>query len=179
MEKKLNITMKIVGCNSRLDSIQAEILDVKLKYLDDYIYNRNIMANNYNLAFKELAEVKIPKVNSNSDHVYHQYTLRILNGKRDELKQYLNDLGIPSMIYYPIPIHKQKPYLNNQILKNTEILVDEVISLPIHTELSYNQEYIVDKLIKFSYENKKYLLYRCRLCRWPNYGCYCTKKSSN
>ena len=71
---------------------------------------------------------------NHSEHVYHQYTLRILNNKRDELKSYLNNLGIPSMIYYPIPIHKQKPYLNNQVLKNTDILSDEVISLPIHTE---------------------------------------------
>ena len=108
------------------------------------------MANNYNLAFNEINEIRTPKVILNSDHVYHQYTLRILNGKRDELKGYLNDLGIPSMIYYPIPIHKQKPYRNNQTLKNTDILSDEVISLPIHTELeNSNQEYIIECLIKY------------------------------
>ena len=148
--EKIKYHHEILGCNSRLDSIQAEVLDIKLKYLDDYNYNRSIMANNYNLAFKEIVEINIPKVNLNSNHVYHQYTLRILNGKRDELKQYLNNLGIPSMIYYPIPIHKQKPYLNDQILVNTDTLSKEVISLPIHTELeNSNQEFIIDNLTKF------------------------------
>ena len=74
----------------------------------------------------------------------------MLNGKRDQLKNYLNDLGIPSMIYYPIPIHKQNPYRNNQILENTDILSNEVISLPMHTELeNSNQEYIIDNVIKY------------------------------
>ncbi len=148
--EKIKYHHEIVGCNSRLDSIQAEILNVKLKYLDNYNSNRQIMANNYNLAFEDIDEIQIPKVISNSEHVYHQYTLRVLNGKRDQLKSYLNDLGIPSMIYYPIPIHKQKPYSNNQILKNTDILSKEVISLPIHTELeNSNQDYIIDNVIKY------------------------------
>ena len=141
---------EIIGCNSRLDSIQAEILNIKLKYLNEYNSNRQIMANNYNLAFEDINQIKIPKVISSSEHVYHQYTLRVLNGKRDQLKAYLNNLGIPSMIYYPIPIHKQKPYRNNQILENTDILSKEVISLPIHTELeNSNQDYIIDKVVKF------------------------------
>ena len=145
--EKIKYHHEIVGCNSRLDSIQAEILDVKLKYLDDYNYNRNVMANNYNLVFNEINEIKIPKVNINSNHVYHQYTLRVLNGKRNELKNYLTKHGIPSMIYYPIPIHKQKPYLSNQALKNTEILVDQVISLPIHSEIENSkQEYIIQNV---------------------------------
>ncbi len=148
--EKIKYHHEIIGCNSRLDSIQAEILNIKLKYLDDYNSKRQIMAYNYNLAFEDLDEIQIPKVISSSEHVYHQYTLRVLNGKRDQLKNYLNDLGIPSMIYYPIPIHKQKPYRNNQILKNTDILSNEVISLPIHTELeNSNQEYIIDNLIKY------------------------------
>ena len=148
--EKIKYHHEIVGCNSRLDSIQAEILDIKLKYLDTYNNNRKIMANNYNLAFSQIKQLKIPKVNDNSDHVYHQYTLRILNGKRDEFKNYLNDLGIPSMIYYPIPIHKQKPYKSNQIMENTDILSDEVISLPIHTELeNSNQDYIIENVIKY------------------------------
>ena len=108
------------------------------------------MANNYSLAFAKINELQTPKVIKNSDHVYHQYTLRVLNGKRDELKSYLNDLGIPSMIYYPIPIHKQKPYLNNQSLENTDILSKEVISLPIHTELeNSNQDYIIEMIKRF------------------------------
>ena len=148
--EKIKYHHEIVGCNSRLDSIQAEILNVKLKYLDIYNSNRKIMANNYNLAFNEINEIKTPKVISNSDHVYHQYTIRVLNGKRDDLKSYLNDLGIPSMIYYPIPIHKQKPYLSNQTLENTDILSSEVISLPIHTEIeNSNQDYIIEKVLNF------------------------------
>ncbi len=148
--EKIKYHHEIIGCNSRLDSIQAEILNIKLKYLDEYNSNRKIMANNYNLAFNHIDEIIIPRVNSNSNHVYHQYTLRILNGKRDELKNYLYDFGIPSMIYYPIPIHKQKPYRNSQILENTEILSSDVISLPIHTEMeNSHQDYIIDKIIKF------------------------------
>ena len=148
--EKIKYHHEIIGCNSRLDSIQAEILNIKLKYLDEYNANRKIMANNYNLAFKDVEDIVTPKVNSNSDHVYHQYTLRILNRKRDNLKDYLNDKGIPTMIYYPIPIHKQKAYINNQTLPNTEKLAAEVISLPIHTELeNSNQEYIIQNVMNF------------------------------
>ena len=128
----------------------VKILNVKLKYLDVYNSNRRIMANNYNLAFKDIEQIATPKVISNSEHVYHQYTIRILDGKRDKLKTYLFDLGIPSMIYYPIPIHKQKPYKNDKVLENTEILSKDVISLPIHTELqNSNQDYIIENIIKF------------------------------
>ena len=148
--EKIKYHHEIVGCNSRLDSIQAEILNVKLKYLDEYNSNRKIMAKNYNLAFSEIEELQTPKVISNSEHVFHQYTLRVLNGKRDSFKTYLNDLGIPSMIYYPIPIHKQKPYISDQILENTDTLTKEVISLPIHTELeNSNQDFIIDSIIKY------------------------------
>ncbi len=148
--EKIKYHHEIVGCNSRLDSIQAEILNVKLKYLDTYNSNRKIMANKYNHAFNEIKPLKCPMVNDNSDHVYHQYTLRVLNDRRDDLKRYLNDLGIPSMIYYPIPIHQQNPYRNNQCLENTELLANEVISLPIHTELeNSNQDYIIDNVIKY------------------------------
>ena len=148
--EKIKYHHEIIGCNSRLDSIQAEILDIKLKYLDSYNNKRKIMAKNYNLAFDGIDGLLTPKVIDNSEHVFHQYTLRISNNKRDDLKQYLFKLGIPSMIYYPIPIHKQKPYSNNQVLNNTEILCSEVISLPIHTELeTSSQEYIIDNLIKF------------------------------
>ncbi len=148
--EKIKYHHEIIGCNSRLDSIQAEILNVKLSYLDKYNLNRQIMANNYNLEFEYVDEIQIPKVHEFSGHVYHQYTLRVANGKRDNFKSYLSDLGIPSMIYYPIPIHKQKPYSNNQILENTEILTNEVVSLPIHTELeNSNQDYIIEKVVKF------------------------------
>jgi len=148
--EKIKYHHEIIGCNSRLDSIQAEILNVKLKYLDEYNTNRKLMAKKYDLAFAEIDELLTPKVIHNSDHVFHQYTLRVLNGKRDELRNYISELGIPSMIYYPIPIHKQKPYKSNQILENTDVLSVEVISLPIHTELeNSNQDYIIDNVIKY------------------------------
>ena len=148
--EKIKYHHEIVGLNSRLDSIQAEILNIKLKYLDLYNSNRKIMANNYNLAFAEIHELVSPKVLENSEHVYHQYTVRVSNGRRDDFRSYLSELGIPSMIYYPIPIHKQKPYKSDQILENTDILSNEVISLPIHTELeSSNQDYIIDKTTKY------------------------------
>ena len=145
---------KIIGCNSRLDSIQAEILNVKLKYLDNYNLNRKIMANNYDLAFNEIDEIITPKIISNSTHVYHQYTLKILNNKRDQLKDYLSENGIPTMIYYPIPLYKQqafKKYVSNDFeLPITEELSKNVISLPIHTELeNSNQSFIIEKLINF------------------------------
>tara|TARA_B100002052_G_C15802335_1_gene561742 strand:- start:91 stop:1224 length:1134 start_codon:yes stop_codon:yes gene_type:complete len=145
---------KIIGCNSRLDSIQAEILNVKLKYLSDYNRNRVIMANNYNLAFDKLTELQIPKVIKNSTHVYHQYTLKIANNKRDKLKEYLSDNGIPSMIYYPIPLYKQqafKKYVSDDFqLIITEELSKNVISLPIHTELeTSNQDYIIETVLNF------------------------------
>ncbi len=148
--EKIKYHHEIIGCNSRLDSLQDEILNIKLKYLDEYNSNRKIMANNYNLAFTEIEELLTPRVITNSEHVFHQYTLRVLNGKRDSLKSYLSDFGIPSMIYYPIPIHKQKPYSNNQFLKNTDALSDDVISLPIHTELeTSNQDYIIENVLNF------------------------------
>ena len=145
---------KIIGCNSRLDSIQAEILNVKLKYLNEYNNNRNIMANNYNLAFEAIKEIQTPKIIKNSAHVYHQYTLKILNNKRDELKQYLFENDIPSMIYYPIPLYKQEAFSKfveqGFELTNTEELSKSVISLPIHTELeNSNQDYIIEKVLNF------------------------------
>jgi len=148
--EKIKYHHEIIGCNSRLDSIQAEILNIKLNYLEEYNLNRQSMAKNYNMAFESVSEIEIPKVIKNSEHVYHQYTLKITNGMRDNLKTYLSDWKIPSMIYYPIPIHKQKPFSNNQILKNTEILSHQCISLPIHSELeNSNQDYVIDKVVKF------------------------------
>ena len=146
---------KIIGCNSRLDSIQAEILNVKLKYLDSYNKARNEMADKYNNAFKILDEVQIPQVIQNSTHVYHQYTLKILvPSKRDSLKKYLFENNIPSMIYYPIPLYRQeafRKYVKEDFrLENTEFLAENVISLPIHTEIENSkQDYIIEKLINF------------------------------
>ncbi len=145
---------KIIGCNSRLDSIQAEILNVKLKYLDQYNSNRQIMAANYNMAFKDIEFIQIPEVVTNSTHVYHQYTIKILDGRRDELKNYLQDKGIPTMIYYPIPLYKQEAFSkyvdDDYYLKNTEMLSENVLSFPIHTEIeNSHQEYIINQVLNF------------------------------
>ena len=112
------------------------------------------MANNYNLAFKNNEYLQIPKVICNSTHVYHQYTLKILNKNRDKLKEYLFDNGIPSMIYYPIPLYRQRAFMKyvskDFMLPITEELSKNVISLPIHTELeNSNQEYIIEKILNF------------------------------
>ena len=145
---------KIIGCNSRLDSIQAVILNIKLKYLDDYNSNRRIMAANYNKAFQNINNLQTPIEINNSTHVYHQYTLKVLNGKRNELKEYLQSKGIPTMIYYPIPLYKQEAFSkyvdDGYYLKNTEELSQNVLSLPIHTEIeNSHQDYIINEVINF------------------------------
>ena len=145
---------KIIGCNSRLDSLQAVILNIKLKYLDDYNSTRRIMADNYNMAFKNIESIQTPIKIDNSTHVYHQYTLKVLNEKRNELKEYLHKNEIPTMIYYPVPLYKQeafKDYVpNNYYLKNTEELSKNVISLPIHTEIeNSSQDFIIEKVLNF------------------------------
>ena len=145
---------KIIGCNSRLDSLQAVILNIKLKYLDDYNSTRRIMADNYNKAFQNINNLQTPIEIDNSTHVYHQYTLKVLNGKRNELKEYLQKNGIPTMIYYPIPLYKQEAFSSyvdsNYYLKNTEELSKNVISLPIHTEIeNSSQDFIIEKVLNF------------------------------
>ena len=145
---------KIIGCNSRLDSLQAVILNIKLKYLDDYNSTRRIMADNYNKAFQNISNLQTPIEIDNSTHVYHQYTLKVLNGKRNELKEYLQKNGIPTMIYYPIPLYKQEAFSSyvdsNYYLKNTEELSKNVISLPIHTEIeNSSQDFIIEKVLNF------------------------------
>ncbi len=129
---------EVLGCNSRLDSIQAAVLDVKLKHLDTYSANRNKMADVYYEKLGGIKELQLPKKQENSTHVFHQYTMRVLNGKRDELQVFLKEKGIPSMIYYPLPLYKQnafKQYVSEGFsLPLTEKLCAEVLSLPIHTE---------------------------------------------
>lgn len=130
----------IIGVNSRLDSIQAAILNVKLKYLDEYIAARQKAASFYDQHFANHPEIIVPKRKNNSTHVFHQYTLQIKNNKRDALKEYLHKNGIPSMIYYPIPLHLQKAYQDPRYKKGdfpvTEQLCSSVLSLPMHTELT-------------------------------------------
>ncbi|MCD9616535.1 DegT/DnrJ/EryC1/StrS family aminotransferase [Chryseobacterium gleum] len=129
---------KVLGCNSRLDTIQAAILKVKLKHLDEYSAARNRMADYYDKNLTGIAEIQIPERTGNSTHVFHQYTIRVKNGKRDGLQKYLEEKNIPSMIYYPLPLYKQEAFLqyveNGFSLPVTEQLCKEVISLPVHTE---------------------------------------------
>ncbi len=144
----------LVGCNSRLDSIQAAVLDIKLKELDNYNAVRAKAAAYYNNAFANHPKIKIPFVANYSTHVYHQYTLQLSSVNRDELISYLAEKKIPSMIYYPVPGHKQKMFdslnLNNVDLKITDDLTSKVISLPIHTELDEEQlKYISLEVLNF------------------------------
>jgi UDP-2-acetamido-2-deoxy-ribo-hexuluronate aminotransferase len=144
----------IIGCNSRLDTIQAAILKIKLKYLDQYSSARNSMASFYDEAFSVLKELEVPFRQQNSTHVFHQYTLKIKNGRRNELQQFLFELGIPSMIYYPLPLYKQEAFHQfappDFRLEITEQLCDEVLSLPIHTEMNIEEmKYICNSILAF------------------------------
>ncbi|MBL30442.1 MAG: transcriptional regulator [Flavobacteriaceae bacterium] len=145
----------IVGMNSRLDSIQAAILNVKLKFLDQYNNSRKIAASKYSKILDKVDKIKLPKVMGELDsHVFHQYTIIINSNERDELAKYFLSNGIPYGIYYPIPLHKQKAYncdrFKEEQFKNTNNLCKTVISLPMHTELEDDQiNFICDKIINF------------------------------
>lgn len=145
----------VVGVNSRLDSIQAAVLNVKLPNLDTYNDARQTAAQKYSDAFAGHANIIAPVVKGDRDsHVFHQYTLRIINADRDALMQHLLDRGIPCAIYYPIPLHSQKAYVdvryNEADFPVTNQLVKEVISLPMHTELDNEQiKFITDSVLEF------------------------------
>ena len=148
----------IVGCNSRLDTLQAAVLDVKLKYLDQYTEARQAAAARYDRLLADVEGIIIPARAANSTHVFHQYTLRVPHGRRDALKAFLAERGIPSMIYYPVPLHLQKAYANECQGKGSfpvaERLSGEVLSLPMHTELDLaTQEFIADSIRQFFVEN--------------------------
>ncbi|AXT51249.1 DegT/DnrJ/EryC1/StrS family aminotransferase [Aquimarina sp. BL5] len=157
----------VVGVNSRLDSIQATVLRAKLPNLDSYNNARRMAARKYNKAFESVENIITPKVKGNSCgtssdiicdscncHVFHQYTLRIINADRDALAKHLNDTGIPCGVYYPIPLHNQKAYRDERYNESdfpvTNQLVKEVISLPMHTELDDEQiDFITKTIIDF------------------------------
>lgn len=152
----------VVGVNSRLDSVQAAILDIKLKRLDEYNAARQKAARAYNEAFQNHKHIITPSGKTNCSslcdncdcHVFHQYTLRLLNTDRDALVKHLNDIGIPCGVYYPIPLHRQKAYqderYNEADFEVTNQLVKEVISLPMHTELDDEQiAFITSTVINF------------------------------
>lgn len=145
---------EIVGVNSRLDTIQAAILEVKLKYLTEYIRSRNTIAECYDEAFRGVQELDVPKRTTNSDHVFHQYTLKVGSGQRDNLKAYLEEAGIPSMVYYPLPVYQQNAFSkyvpSDFSLQVTEELCEVVLSLPIDTEVDLDQvSFICDTVIGF------------------------------
>jgi dTDP-4-amino-4,6-dideoxygalactose transaminase len=130
----------VIGVNSRLDSLQAAILNIKLKKLDEYCDARRAVADAYDAAFKHIEELSTPARQPNSTHVFHQYTLQVKNGERDAVHKHLEATGIPSMIYYPVPLYKQKAFSesvpSDMTLPVTERLCDSVLSLPIHTEMT-------------------------------------------
>tara|TARA_B100001939_G_scaffold347853_1_gene370946 strand:+ start:1956 stop:3095 length:1140 start_codon:yes stop_codon:yes gene_type:complete len=151
---------KITGCNSRLDSIQASILNVKLKYLDEYNFSRNLMANKYDENFKKIDKLIVPKKQPNSTHVFHQYTLKIISEMRTPLLKYLNNNNIPAMIYYPVPLYRQEAfskYVEDGFeIENIENLCSSVFSLPIHSEIENSfQDFIIEKVNEFFKNNER------------------------
>jgi len=156
----------VVGVNSRLDSIQAAVLDAKLPHLDNYNQARRDAARKYNSALKDVPQITLPKTVNNCEgicdtcdcHVFHQYTLKLENVDRDALVKFLNSHDIPCGVYYPIPLHKQKAYqdsrYNEADFTVTNQLVKQVISLPMHTELEDDQiEFITSKIKEFIANN--------------------------
>jgi dTDP-4-amino-4,6-dideoxygalactose transaminase len=146
---------EVIGCNSRLDTLQAAILNTKLPYLNAYINVRQKVAQVYNEALETRTDLyEIPECIPASTHVYHQYTLKVKQNKRDDLQKYLKEKGVPAMIYYPNPLHKQ-PAFRGVIriggdLGETEKLCKSVLSLPIHTELDEEQiHYITNLLVNY------------------------------
>ena len=152
--QELKYYHKVTGCNSRLDSIQASILNIKLNHLDSYSLLRNKMAKVYDENFSGIPELILPKRQHNSTHVFHQYTLKVIPELRDSLIEFLKVNKIPVMIYYPVPLYKQEAfsnYVNKEFkITNVEQLCRSVFSLPIHTEIeSSSQEYIIQKVKEF------------------------------
>ena len=125
-----------IGYNARLDTLQAAILLAKFKYLDNFNKRRREIAKNYNEQLKNIEWIKTPYEHPKAYHVYHQYTIRVLNRKRDELQKLLKEKGIETMIYYPVPLHKMKVFVKNGMeivgdLKEVQKAVREVLSLPV------------------------------------------------
>ena len=144
----------VVGVNSRLDTLQAAILDVKLKYLDVYAKNRQKVALGYDEAFKDLRDIKTPFRSPFSTHVFHQYTLQLPIGIREDFQRFMHEKKIPTMIYYPLPLYEQEafkdPNVNSADFPVTNELCQRVISLPIHTEMkSQTLDYICSSVLNF------------------------------
>jgi UDP-2-acetamido-2-deoxy-ribo-hexuluronate aminotransferase len=149
----------VVGCNSRLDSLQAAVLRIKLRKLDEYNQKRRSVADAYDAYFIDYPEVITPVRASNSNHVFHQYTVQLEGLDRDALQKYLEEKEIPSMIYYPVPAHRQKMFAHfgssDTNLPVTDWLTHRVISFPIHTEMEDDQlRHICDSIAAFIKENR-------------------------
>ncbi len=146
---------EVVGCNSRLDAIQAAILRVKLRHLDSYIDARRQAAARYDQGLQDIPWIQTPYAQEGYRHTYNQYTLQVGNGLRDELAAYLKEQGIPSMVYYPLPLHRQQAFsaycADPEAFPVSQRLCKEVLSLPIHTELDTDtSHYIIDKIHEFA-----------------------------
>lgn len=144
---------EIIGVNSRLDTLQAAILEVKLKYLKDYTRRRNEVATFYDAHLEGISGLNVPVRSAFSTHVFHQYTIRV-QGQRDVLKVWLEERGVPTMIYYPVPLHLQNAYRKDDAPEGmfpvTEHLSKTVLSLPIHTEMTAEEmQYITESIRKF------------------------------
>lgn len=144
----------LIGVNSRLDTMQAAVLAVKIKYIEEYERKRRQVADFYDHALEGVSYLQIPNRAFNSTHVFHQYTLRLKDADREKFKKYLELQGIPSMVYYPVPLHLQKAYKTEDFGKGSfsvsERLSETVISLPIHTELDESQlSFIADVIKRF------------------------------
>jgi UDP-2-acetamido-2-deoxy-ribo-hexuluronate aminotransferase len=152
--QKVKYYHDVIGVNSRLDTLQAAVLGVKLKYLDDYAAARQKAAAYYDHELASVKEIIVPKKESYSTHVYHQYTIQVEEKVREKLKSFLKERGIPTMIYYPVPLHLQKAYRQYGYSEDdfpvAEMLSRTVLSLPIHTEMTNEQlEYIVTTIKSF------------------------------
>ena len=150
---KVKYHHEIVGVNSRLDTLQAAVLKIKLPYLNSYCKARLFAGLKYNKGLRDIDWITTPKIMEYSTHVFHQYTIQVKNGKRDKLKEFLANKGIASMVYYPIPLHQQKAFKDN--VRNTLFPVSEkfksnVLSLPMHTELNNETlSFIIEKIKEF------------------------------
>ena len=144
--------------NSRLDAMQAAILRIMLRHLDEYAAARNTAAAYYDGAFAGMAHISVPERSPNSTHVFHQYTLKVTGGHRDALKKHLEANGVPAMIYYPVPCHLQNAYKSDRCpegsLPVTEQLTHEVLSLPMSTELDEEQLKHISTAVKGYFKDR-------------------------
>jgi dTDP-4-amino-4,6-dideoxygalactose transaminase len=151
---------KLIGCNSRLDTLQAAILQVKLNYLAEFNRIRIQVAERYNEAFRRLPGIVTPCKPAYTSHIYHQYTIQVKNGKRNALQAWLKERKVPSMIYYPTPLDKQEAFRvyarKAGSLDVADRLTQTVLSLPIHTELrACEQDYIIEQVTDFFRINER------------------------